>query len=294
RDPSAPFTWLSAVAARTERLRLGTAIWIAGLHHPVSTYEQVTPLDQVSGGRAILGVGAGYRAYEFEGLGVEFERRGRRLDETLEILRGAWATGRHGYKGEVFTIPDLPVHPPAVQRPRPPILVGGTSPAAIRRAARLGDGWFTLPMETLPVVRDLADRYRAECAAAGTTPYICLMRQAWVAPTLADVDREWLDKVQRFHRYYWETGTRGDDRDPVLRRVGEGERVDLETFVRDRAIAGTPELCAQELRRWHEAIGFDEVCLIFLAKPVPQPELDRSVRLFAEEVVTRYDEPAAL
>ena len=93
RDPSAPFTFLAAVAARTERIRLGTGIYLGALHEPAATCEQVSTLDVISGGRAILGVGAGYRPYEFEGHHVPYAERGERLTEGLEVIRTAWLTG---------------------------------------------------------------------------------------------------------------------------------------------------------------------------------------------------------
>ncbi|MGI9621433.1 MAG: LLM class flavin-dependent oxidoreductase [Acidimicrobiales bacterium] len=288
RDPSAPFSFLSALAARTEKLRLGTGIFLAGLHEPVATCEHASTLDVISGGRSILGVAAGYREYEFEGHHVPFDERGPRLDEQLEIIRSAWTTGRYGYEGQHYSLPDLPVYPTPIQDPHPPILVGGTSPPALRRAARYGDGWFTLPMETLPVVKQLAENYRAECAAVGKEPYICLMREAWVSPTRAGVEEDWLGRAFKFHRYYWETGTKGDEHDPVLQRVGGGEDVDLGTFIHDRAIAGTPEACVAELERWHDAIGFDELCLLFLVRPRPWQQLDDSVSLFATEVIPEF------
>lgn len=290
RDPSAPFVLLSAIAARTERIRLGSGILLAALHHPVSVCEQVSTLDQISNGRAILGVGVGYRPYEFEGYGVPFNERGRRVDETIQICKQAWTTGRYGYEGRIFRIPDLPVYPPCVQDPHPPIYVGGTSPGAISRAARLGDRWFSLPMETLSHVRTLADRYRAECAAAGTTPRICLMREAWVANNLRALEEEWLGRALAFHRYYWETGTRGDESDPVLQRIGAGEHVGVEEFARDRAFAGTPTAVIDEIQRWHDAIGFDEVCLIFATgrEAATEVQLRRTTRLFAEEVMPAF------
>lgn len=290
KDPSAPFVLLSAIAARTERLRLGSGIYLAALHHPVSVCEQVSTLDQISNGRAVLGVGVGYRPYEFQGYGVPFEDRGRRMDETLAILRSAWTTGSYAYEGKIFQIPDLVVYPPCVQSPHPPIYVGGTSRVAIERAARLGDTWFSLPMETLGYVKNLADSYRAACAVAGTTPRICLMREAWAAPTAAALEEEWLPRALAFHRYYWETGTRGDEADPVLRRVGAGEDVGLEEFAADRAFAGTPSFVIEEIRRWHDAIGFDEVCLIFATgrEAASEEQLRRTVRLFADEVMPAF------
>ena len=288
-DLSAPFAFLSAVAARTERLRLGTGIYLAALHHPVDVCEQVSTLDQISGGRAILGCAVGYHEYEYAGFGLAYEERGSRLNETLEILRSAWATGRYNHAGRHFQLHDLAVHPLSVQQPRPPILVGGTSKAAIERAAKLGDGWFSLPMETLPVVKKLAAQYRDACARYGTEPYICLMREAWVAPTAAEVERDWLASALGFHKFYWEAGTKGDADDPVLQRVAAGEAVDYQTFARDRAIAGTPEFCVAEIQRWQAEVGIDELMIVDMTGrhgPAPLTSQEDMVELFGTEVLS--------
>ena len=118
-DAAAPFVLLAAIAARTERLRLGTGIFLLPLHHPVAIAEQVAVLDSISNGRAILGVGIGYRPYEYEGFGVPFRRRGRIMDEALELIRSAWTTGSFAYEGRHFQVPDLPVQPRPVQEPHP-------------------------------------------------------------------------------------------------------------------------------------------------------------------------------
>jgi probable F420-dependent oxidoreductase len=290
RDPSAPFVLLSALAARTERLRLGTGVFLGALHHPITVCEQVATLDQISGGRAVFGVGTGYRKYEFDAYGSPFGRRGRRLNETLEILRSTWTTGSFRHDGEFFHFDDVPLYPPVVQKPHPPIYVGGTSPASIERAARLGTTWFTLPMETLDYVEALARQYREACARYGTTPRICLMREGWVAGSDAAVEEEWFGRALAFHRYYWETGTRGDHDDPVLQRVGNHQPVTYQEFVKDRAFAGTPDLVIDEIRRWHDAIGFDEACLIFATaqEAVDPPTMAKSTGLFAREVMPAF------
>ena len=289
-DEAAPFVYLAALAAHTERIRLGTGVYLAALHHPANICEQVSTLDRISGGRAVLGVGVGYRPYEYENYGSDFTSRGRRLDETLALLRQAWETGSYAWDGEFFRLDDVAVFPPPVQQPHPPIYVGGTSPAAIRRAARLGDTWLTLPMETLDYVSDLVARFRAECEAAGRTPRLCLMREGWVGETDAEVEAEWYQRALSFHRYYWDAGTKGDDHDPVLQRVAAGEDPPYQEFVRDRAFAGTPDLVIDEIRRWHDAIGFDEVCLIFATgREATTPEaLGRAVTLFADEVMPAF------
>lgn len=290
KDEAAPFVFLSALGAHTERMRLGTGVYLAGLHHPANVCEQVSTLDRVTNGRAVLGVGVGYRPYEYENYGVDFRTRGSRLDEMLALLRQAWSTGSYAWDGEHFQLDDVPVFPPPVRQPHPPIYVGGTSPGALRRAARFGDTWFSLPMETLSVVTELAQRYRAACAEAGTTPRICLMREAWVGESDAEVEAEWYPRALSFHRYYWDAGTKGDEHDPVLQRVAAGEDPPYQEFVRDRAFAGTPDLVIDEIRRWHDAIGFDEVCLIFATgREATTPEaLTRSAQLFASEVMPAF------
>lgn len=290
KDPSAPFVLLAAIAARTDRLRLGTGIFLGALHHPITICEQVSTLDQLSGGRAVLGLGAGYRKYEFEAYGSPFHQRGRRLDETIEILRSTWATGNFRHDGEFFQFGDLELYPPCVQRPHPPLYVGGTSRAAIERAARLGDTWFTLPMETLPYVERLVHQYREACARHGTTPRVCLMREAWVAEDDDAIEQEWFGRALSFHRYYWETGTRGDQEDPVLQRVGTGQPVTYQEFVRDRAFVGTPDKVIDEIRRWHDAIAFDEACLIFATarEATDEAALTKSTGLFGREVLPAF------
>lgn len=290
KDLSAPFVFLSAVGAHTENIRLGTGVYLAALHHPVNVCEQVSTLDQITNGRAILGVGVGYREYEYVNYNSPFGQRGRFLDEMIDLLRKAWATGNYEWRGEFFELGDAAVYPPAVQDTGPPIYVGGTSPAALRRAARQGDAWFTLPMETLSFVTDLAERYRAECKAQGTTPRICLNRECWVGENDAEVEQEWYQRALAFHRYYWDAGTRGDDDDRVLQRVAGGEDPPYQEFVRDRAFAGTPDMVKAEIQRWHDAIGFDEVCLIFATgrEATTQEALTRAVTLFAEEVAPTF------
>ena len=284
-DPSAPFALLSAVAARTERLRLGTGVYLAPLHHPVTVAEQAAMLDQISGGRAVLGVGLGYRPYEYEGFGLDFHTRGKRLDELLTAIREGWTRGEFRHDGEHFRIPPSPVNPPCVQKPHVPILVGGSAPAAITRAARLGDGWFALPQEGLEIMRRQVDAYRAACREAGRTPYVCLMRNAWIAPTMEQVQAEWLPRMVEFHKTF--ADARADRSDTVIERLLAGETFTLDEYIRARAIAGTPEVCIAEIERWQAAIQPDEYSLIFGGSD-DAARLEDAVTLFAREVMPAF------
>ncbi|MFJ8075400.1 LLM class F420-dependent oxidoreductase [Streptomyces sp. NPDC096176] len=147
-----PVATLSFLAAATERVRLLSHVAVVGLRHPLLTAKQYATLDHLSGGRLILGVGAGHVREEFETLGVDFDARGPALDETLDALRAALGPEEFPeFDGERYSFKDLG------QRPRPaqarvPVWVGGSSPAAVRRAALKGDGWLPQgdPRDKLP------------------------------------------------------------------------------------------------------------------------------------------------
>ena len=179
------------------------------------------------------------------------------------------------------------MNPACVQSPHLPILVGGSSPTAIKRAGRLGDGWFTLPQEALPQMQTQVEIYRQACRDAGREPYICLMRNAWVASDVATVEGEWLGPMIEFSKTFASarTGTVHDD--AVLERVVAGEAVTLEEFAHGRAIAGTPEMCIDELKHWQKAIDFDEISLIFGGSK-DQGRLERAVDQFAAEVMPTF------
>ncbi len=136
-----PLIWLTWAAAHTTTLQLGTGILIAPQRNPVITAKEVATLDHLSGGRVQLGVGVGWLEEEFNALGVPFEGRGRRLDEYLEAMRALWTEDRASYAGEFVQFENC------ISRPRPvngtvPIVVGGHTKLAARRAGRLGDAFF--------------------------------------------------------------------------------------------------------------------------------------------------------
>jgi len=140
-DSEYPDVWvlLGAIAASTRRLRLSTSIYLLPLRHPIDVAKAAASLAVLCGGRFALGVGVGWEEGLFDAYGVDFASRGRRADECIEVMRRLWSGGWAEHRGEFFTLPG------ARQRPAPPqpipLWVGGHSPAALRRAARLGDGF---------------------------------------------------------------------------------------------------------------------------------------------------------
>lgn len=164
-----PLMTLAVLAGRTTRVRLGVSAYVMPYRHPIVTAKQVATLDALSGGRVVLAIGVGWLREEFEALGVPFERRGRRTEEYLAVCRALWAGGEARWDGELVRLPPVRTGPLPVQRPHPPVWIAGNSPAAIRRAARIGDGWHAIDLradEIAPAVR----RLRAAAAVAGRDP----------------------------------------------------------------------------------------------------------------------------
>ncbi|MFD4631265.1 LLM class F420-dependent oxidoreductase [Streptomyces sp. NPDC058284] len=160
-DPVATLAYLAAV---TENVRLMSHVAIVGLRHPLLTAKQYATLDRLSGGRLILGVGAGHVRAEFEALGVDFERRGPLLDESIDALKAALGPDEYPeHHGERYDFAGLGQQPRPAQ-PHVPIWVGGSSPAAVRRAATRADGWLPQgdPRDKLPAQITKLRRLREE------------------------------------------------------------------------------------------------------------------------------------
>jgi probable F420-dependent oxidoreductase len=131
-------TWAAAV---TERVQLGTSVIVVPLRQPVLIAKQAATLDYLSDGRLILGVGAGWNQREFGFLGMPFDNRGRRFNEAIRVMRELWTAPEPRFEGEFVQFGDVLFGPKPAQASGPPIWLGGSTPAALRRAARLCDGW---------------------------------------------------------------------------------------------------------------------------------------------------------
>ncbi|MDZ7733271.1 MAG: TIGR03619 family F420-dependent LLM class oxidoreductase [Acidimicrobiia bacterium] len=153
-----PGAYLSFVAARTERIRLGTFVYLLGIRHPFVGARTFATLDVVSGGRAEVGVGAGWMTSEWEAVGLDPRTRGRRLDEAVEVCRRLWTEETVEHHGEFFDFPPVMFEPKPIQDPHPPVVVGGESDRALRRAAR-NDGWIGMA-HTPESVRPQVERLR--------------------------------------------------------------------------------------------------------------------------------------
>lgn len=170
-------TLMTFVAARTRRLRLVSSVMVLPQRHPVLTAKTLASIDVLSGGRVTVGVGVGWLREEFEALGVDhFDRRGAATNEYIEAMKKLWTEDPVSYSGEFCRFENVHCLPHPVQKPHPPLWIGGESLSAMRRAVRLGDAWFPIgnnpkfPMETAAQYRARRDRLLQLLDEAGRDP----------------------------------------------------------------------------------------------------------------------------
>jgi probable F420-dependent oxidoreductase len=164
-DPSVALAHLAAV---TTRIRLATGIIILPQRNPVELAKELASVDAVSNGRLIFGLGAGYLEAEFRALGANYEERGAVTDEAIDALRALWTQPKPRFEGRYFRFAGIDAHPRPVQKPHPPIVIGGMSRPAARRAAARGDGWYGFYTNPESTARSLG--WIRDATAAGLRP----------------------------------------------------------------------------------------------------------------------------
>lgn len=186
-----PLFGLMAAASTTSRIRLGTNILILTERNPILLAKEVVAVDHFSNGRVDLGLGIGWSKQEFAALGIPFERRGKRADEYIQAMTRLWTDELATYEGEFVSFRDAVALPKPIQRPRPPIILGGQSRGALRRVAALADGWINmqLPVEEIPLVMKQLD---AECEVIGRDPASLRRIHSFIYST-ADTYKRYLD-----------------------------------------------------------------------------------------------------
>ena len=272
---SASMTLLAYLAARTRRIRLGTAVVVLPWHNPVLVAEQAATLDLLSGGRFDFGVGKGYRKPEFEGFCIPIEEATERFDEAMEVIRKAWTSGgRFSHHGKRWHYENIVVEPEPLQRPHPPLWLAAGSAKSVRRAAREG---YNLLLDQIASIAQITERvaiFREECARIGR-PY---------DPMTVAVARA----LQMIHSES-ERQAAFETRKRVLGVIGDLARGPLAASVEedDAPLLGLPEEVIARLRKLEEG-GVGYVLLVD-----PNASL-ASLRAFAQEVMPAFGQaPAA-
>lgn len=279
------------VAARTRRLRIGTAVSLAAFYHPLRLAEEVALLDVLSGGRVNWGAGRGFDRTEFRVFGVSPDESAPRFQEAVEIVLKAWRQERLTHHGRYFQFDDVEVLPRPLQRPHPPVWLAASSPEAIRRAAAAG---FTIMMDPHSTHLEIAHKralYRETLEANGHAiagREIPIARLLAIAPTARDAEEtarrgaEWLVGAYT-----------GPQHGPLTSVIGFGVAADatgkaidpVERYLNGVIIHGTPESVTDEILRLREQAGLDYL----LCAPLSH----ETFTLFTDRVLPRVAAPQA-
>jgi luciferase family oxidoreductase group 1 len=288
---SRPVQLATYIAAKTTRLRVGTAVIVVPLHHPLVVAEEIATLDLLGGGRIDIGLGRGYQHYEFERLGLDLESGRARWEESVDIILKSFEGKPFSYDGKIFKIPETTIFPQPVQKPHPPIWVTAQSPDSVEGAVRRGfnvlTGGFGVPLERMAEFRKLFDRVVAEVKPKQPLQ-VGVQRAVYVADNDADAraaaeEARWNMRVTLSLRNNYQ-------------RVEDGRAIpvpgpkepDVADLLDRYLVIGTPDTVVRQIRRIEEAVGITHFNCSFWFGDLAHARVLRSMETFAREVMPAF------
>ena len=292
-----PVTFAAAVAASTERIRIGFAVAQMSLHHPIRMAEQMSLIDNLSRGRLLVGLGRGtaYNVYDYQGYGIDPAEAHDRLIESEEIMIKAWTTERYEHRGKFWQLRLPLLRPRPFTKPHPPIIRACASEEAVLEMARAGRP-FLMNVQSNDITRQRMDLYRkamkeaghAEDAVARNVADTWIWRNVYVAESDGEAERVALPAFQ----------TQADFRQVMRRRIYEEQGVLLKPEIapaarnepRHSLLCGSPATVAEAIAKI-DAIGVGGLILVFRLGPMPAELAEQSLRLFMEKVAPEFPGP---
>jgi alkanesulfonate monooxygenase SsuD/methylene tetrahydromethanopterin reductase-like flavin-dependent oxidoreductase (luciferase family) len=279
----------AAIAARTHRIRIGTFLLLLPLHNPVRVAEDTATLDLISGGRFDLGVGLGYRVGEFDDQGIPARERSGRMQESLTIVRELLSGEAVTIDGKYNRLRDIRISPPALQRPHPPIWVGGTVPKSIERAARMG-------LHFLAGGPGFANVYDDALRENGRDPddfHIATLQPTYVAPTreqawqlaarplryMATAYRQWTDEAK---------GVSDPEQAAALPPIDEIIRTQSMDFFGEAVFVGTPEDVIEQIEDCRSRSRLTHLVCGMALPGMPPDQIRAGMELFARQVIPHF------
>lgn len=281
---SSPLVASAGLLASTERIRVGTFVLLLPLQHPVHVAEAVLMLDLISHGRFTLGVAIGYIEEEFQTFGVARRERAGRLEESVEIMKRLWTDGEVSHHGKYYKIPRAAIFQRPVQRPHPPVWIGGYFEDAVRRAARIGDAWLPGLAGNLALLKKGSEIYRETLTELGKLDRqrdFPLGREVFVAETREKAHADGGAPIVKFYQEcYWKW------EHPAVRVARSSSYEDL---IRDRFVVGTPDEVIRQLETYERELGVTHLLCSMRAPGIGERALANSLELFIKEVKPHFE-----
>jgi alkanesulfonate monooxygenase SsuD/methylene tetrahydromethanopterin reductase-like flavin-dependent oxidoreductase (luciferase family) len=294
---SSPLIVAAAIAGRTRRMKIGTAVQVLPLVNPLRTAEEVASLDQICEGRLEFGIGRSAVATSYIGYGIPYAESRERFFEYLEIMRAAWTNERFTYHGKYFSYDDVCLSPKPLQQPYPPIRVAATTDDTFPMLGEMGLPIFVgLRQVGLPQLAEQVQSYREACAAAGHEGEIdvSLRVPVYVAAT---AERARSDPEESFMRQFRRLGNQlqvsaqqiADHQDMRASRGEALGQIGWDEVVETKVAVGTPDMVIERLRLFKEELSLTGLVAEFNAgERLPPESIARSLRLFCSEVMPAF------
>src|SRR5438309_6826750 len=288
---SRPVQLATYIAAKTTRLRVGTAVIVVPLHHPLVVAEEIATLDLLAGGRVDVGLGRGYQHYEFERLGLELDTSRQRWEESVDVILKAFKGEPFTYGGKLSKTPETTISPQPVQKPHPPIWVTAQSPESIEATVRRGfnvlTGGFGVPIERMAEFRKLFDRLVGEFKPPQPLK-VGVQRAVYVAESQADAraaveEARWNMRVTLSLRNQYERVEQGR-----AIPVPASKEPDTDDLLDRFLIIGTPDTVIRQIKRVEEMVGITHFNCSFWFGDLEHARVMRSMERFAREVVPAF------
>jgi alkanesulfonate monooxygenase SsuD/methylene tetrahydromethanopterin reductase-like flavin-dependent oxidoreductase (luciferase family) len=288
---SRPLMFALHLASKTKRLRIGTAVIVLPLHHPLVVAEEIATVDLLSGGRLDIGLGRGYQNYEFERLGVKLNESRQRWEEEVDVILLALKGKPFSYDGTYYQIPETTVFPTPLQAPHPPIWVTAQSlesvEATVRRGFNIITGGSGVPIERLREFKRALDEH----LETYKPPHpISIGTQRFVYVTDNEADARAAAEQARWNMRVT-LSLRND-----YSKVEDGHAVDVplpnepttDDIMNELTVIGTPDRCIRQIRRIQDVMGINHFNCSFSFGDLKQQQILKSMRLFAEEVMPAF------
>ncbi|MFI6450972.1 LLM class flavin-dependent oxidoreductase [Streptosporangium amethystogenes] len=296
------FTMLAAMAARTERLRLGTGIVVLPLHNPIHVAEEAAMVDVLSGGRLELGIGRGYQSFEFEGFGIDLAEARDRFNEALEVILGLWGSPVFRHEGKFYrTGTEVELAPRPLQTPFPPIHVAAVSPETVTMYAERGLPILADPAAPFRKVVKAAETWRTTAELAGhdaTGHELVVARSVYVAATAEQAREDQAGFEAGFDRSRI-FNEKSAPIDPRTGKAAQGFEYYQDRYLKGGSVSndfrweqleviGDPERVIGQIRLLRDAGFANLLCDFGSTRPMPLEKMKKVMRFFAAEVMPAF------
>jgi alkanesulfonate monooxygenase SsuD/methylene tetrahydromethanopterin reductase-like flavin-dependent oxidoreductase (luciferase family) len=294
---AAPMTIASAIAARTERIKIGIAVQVLPLCHPLRIAEEAATVDQVSRGRLIFGVGRSGLPRTYEAYGIPYAESKDRFAETLHVIEQAWSQPRFSHQGKYHSFDDVAVTPKPYQKPLPPIRVAASSPDTFAAIGKLGYPIFVMPRGTFSDMLPAIESYREAYRAAGHPGHgqVYMRVPLYVGETAERARAEPEPSIMHFFREQAARLRASANRAGTSASEGRAERAAMldsltyEDALRGKIIIGTPETVAEQLHELRDELRLDGILAeLNTGGLIPHDCVINALRLLCQEVKPRF------